>query len=62
MYINGVTHIAGILNSVDVNWSGPIGHDGWYLYCEMTLNITEVADQPLSFDRVKDMGLIGGYR
>lgn len=61
MYINGVTHIAGVLNSVDVHWSGPLGRDGWYLECELVLNITEVADQPLSFDTVRTMGLIGGY-
>ena len=61
MYINGVTHIAGVLNSADTSWSGPIGHDGWYLYCELTLNITEVADQPLNYDYVRTMGLIGGH-
>lgn len=61
MYINGVTHIAGVLNSVDVHWSGPIGRDGWYLECELSLNITEVSDQPLNFDYVRSMGLIGGH-
>lgn len=61
MYINGVTHIAGVLNSVDVHWSGPIGRDGWYLDCELTLNITEVSDEALSFDTVRTMGLIGGH-
>jgi hypothetical protein len=62
MYINGATHIAGIMTQCDVHWSGPIGRDGWYLDCELTLSITEIADQPLSYDTVMTMGLIGGHK
>ena len=62
MYINGVTHISGIMTQCDVHWSGPIGRDGWYLDCELTLSITEIADQPLSYDSVRTMGLIGGQK
>lgn len=62
MYINGVTHVAGVMTQCDVHWSGPIGRDGWYLDCELTLSITEIADQPLSYDTVRTMGLIGGQR
>lgn len=62
MYINGATHVAGVMISADTHWSGPIGRDGWYLGCELTLSITEVADQPLSYDTVRTMGIIGGHR
>ena len=61
MYINGVTHISGVMDSVSKHWSGPIGRDGWYLDCELTLSITEVADEALSYDTVRTMGLIGGH-
>ena len=59
MYINGRCHIAGRLTQCEPKWSGPIGLDGWYLDCELTLNITEVSDIPLNYDSVRNMGIIG---
>ena len=60
LYINGAMHISGILTSVQTNWSGPFGQDGWYLECELVLNITEVATAPKTFQSVRQQGLIGG--
>ena len=60
LYINGACHCSGIVTEVSTKWSGPIGLDGWYLECELTLNMVEVAEQALDFDTVRTMSLIGG--
>ena len=60
LYINGEAHITGIMNSADDRWSGPIGLDGFYLECELTIEITEVSADPLSYTRMKNKSLIGG--
>lgn len=59
LYIAGNLLIQGVLTDVNVDWSGPIGHDGWYLYCELSLRITEVSPDTLSFDNVAKKSLIG---
>lgn len=59
LYIAGNLLIQGILTDVNVEWSGPLGHDGWYLYCELSLKITEVSPDTLSFDNVAKKSLIG---
>lgn len=59
LYVEGSVLIAGILSDVVVSWDGPIGLDGWYLECTMEITITEVSDQPLNHDVVKNLKLIG---
>ena len=59
LYVKGKILISGIMNDVSVDWDGPLGHDGWYLHCKLTLSITEVAPQALSHDTVMQMGVIG---
>lgn len=59
LYVKGSVLISGVLTSCDIDWSGPIGQDGWYLAVDMTLSITEVAKQPLNYSSVRSMPLIG---
>lgn len=59
LYVAGKPLISGIMADVKHNWSGPIGHDGWYLECTLTITITEVASSALNFDVVKSKGIIG---
>jgi hypothetical protein len=59
LYVKGSTLISGIMSDVTVAWDGPIGQDGWYLECTLELTITEVAEQTLSHDVVKNFSLIG---
>lgn len=58
LYIAGSPHITGVMTSVNPSWSGPIGHDGWYLYCDLEISITEVAASPLNYSSVKSKGII----
>jgi hypothetical protein len=58
LYINGVNHITGILNSCKVDWGGPIGNDGFYLEVTLTLDITEISPKPLNYSTVRSKGLI----
>lgn len=58
LYIKGQPLISGILHRADTAWSGPIGLDGFYLECELTLEISEISDTPLSYQTVKQKGLI----
>lgn len=60
LYISKEPVITGVLNDVGVEWSGPLGQrDNWYLDFTLTLTITEVSNQPLSYDTVRNMKLIG---
>lgn len=59
LYISGDPIITGVMIDVTTNWSGPIGHDNFPLYVEMTLTIQEVAKSALTYDTVKEFGLIG---
>ena len=61
LYVNGSNLITGIMTSVSTDWSGPIGLDGWYLVCELTLDITEVSPVPLSHSAMQAKTLIGEY-
>ena len=58
LYIHGVNHITGVMTSCKVKWDGPIGLDGFYLKCELTIGITEVSPQALSYSTVRNKGLI----
>ena len=59
LYINGQKHIHGIMTEVRPKWSGPIGRDGWYLECELEISITEVSEVPLSYQSMRQKGIIG---
>lgn len=59
LYIAGQPHITGVLTEAAPKWSGPIGSDGWYLVCELTLTITEVSKDALDYYTVKKKGIVG---
>lgn len=59
LYIHGYPYISGIVTDVSPAWSGPIGLDGWYLVCDLSVTFTEVSPQPLSYSVVKNKPLIG---
>lgn len=61
LYIHGSTFISGVMTQVQPHWSGPLGLDGWYLACELTLSITEVSKKPLSYSQVRKMDIVGGF-
>lgn len=59
LLIAGQPHIVGIITDVSTKWDGPIGLDGWYLHCELSITITEVSTSALSYSSVKNKPLIG---
>lgn len=59
MYVAGSNLITGVMTECSTAWDGPIGLDGWYLHCTLTISITEVSPQPLNHDAVRDKPLIG---
>lgn len=59
LYIDGKLFISGVLTATSTNWSGPLGHDNWYLEFNLSLTIQEVSDKPLNIDSVYSTGLIG---
>lgn len=59
LYLSGKLLIHGVMTSVATSWSGPIGLDGFYLECELTLTITEISDVALSHSVVRNKSLIG---
>lgn len=52
IYINGKTFISGVLVSTSVDWSGPLGQDGWYLEFSLSVSLQEVSERRLSIDTV----------
>lgn len=58
LYIHGNNYITGVMTDCKVNWSGPIGLDGFYLMCELSFTIVEVSPEPLNYTTVKNKGLI----
>lgn len=58
MYIAGNEVINGIVTDVSVDWSGPIGIDGWWLECNLGISITEVAVTPLNYNWVKQQRIL----
>ena len=58
LYIHGQNFITGVMTDCKVNWSGPLGLDGFYLYCELTISITEVSPIPLNYTSVRNKRLI----
>lgn len=59
LYIGGSALISGVMTSVKTDWSGPIGLDDWYLYCELSISITEVSQSTLSYSEIRNKTLIG---
>lgn len=58
LYIAGGCVINGVMTNVDVKWSGPRGLDDWYLEFTLTLDITEVSKEALSYSVVRSKALI----
>ena len=58
MYISGNSVITGVITDVGVDWSGPIGIDGWWLECNLSIAITEVSNVPLNYNWVKQQRLL----
>ena len=58
LYLNGDNLITGVMTSCKVDWSGPLGLDGFYLVLKLTLEITEVSPEPLNYQTVLNKGLI----
>lgn len=59
LYIAGMPLIRGVLTQVETKWDGPIGQDGFYLHCVMTLHIIEVSSEPLNIEVMRNKPLIG---
>ena len=59
LYIEGENFITGVMTNCKVHWDGPLGLDGFYLFCELSFTIVEVSPEALNYDSVKDKGLIG---
>lgn len=59
LYVHGNKLIRGVITDVNTEWDGPIADDGWYLHVKLSITITEVSDEPLSYDAVKSKPLIG---
>lgn len=57
LYINGNNLITGVMTSCKTDWSGPLGLDGHWLELKLTLEITEVSQEPLNYDTVMHKGL-----
>lgn len=58
LYVKGENLITGIMNGAKTLWSGPIGLDGWYLECTLSLTITEVSKEPLSYTTMRNKPLL----
>ena len=59
LYIHGSNFITGVMTDCNVKWSGPIGLDGFYLMCELSFTITEIALEALNYKTIRNKGLIG---
>lgn len=59
LYMNGQVLISGVLTDVNVTWDGPLGLDGYYLVCKLSLSMIEVSPYPLDYWTVKSKPLIG---
>lgn len=59
LYIKGYSYITGIVTSCGVDWSGPIGRDGFYLEFTMSLSMVETSSKALSHSVAASLPLIG---
>lgn len=58
LYIHGRNLITGVMTSCKPSWDKPIGLDGFYLMCELSISITEVSPEALNYSSVKSKELI----
>lgn len=58
LLLNGQNLITGVLTSCKVDWSGPLGLDGFFLEFKLMLEISEVSQAPLNYTSVMQKGLI----
>ena len=59
LYMNGELLIRGVITDVQVNWSGPLGLDDFYLVCRLSLTIIEVSPYTLDYWTMMRKPLIG---
>ena len=59
LYIEGENFISGVMTNCKTHWYGPIGLDGFYLFCELSFTIVEIAQQTLNYTTIRNKGLIG---
>lgn len=59
LYVKGSPYVRGIVTATDVEWTGPIGLDGFYLEFTLSITFVEVSNKALNYDVVKSMPLIG---
>lgn len=59
LLIKGKPVIRGVMTDVSTDWEGPLGHDGFYLVCKLSLTITEVSEEPLSYSVMRKKHIIG---
>lgn len=59
LYIDGSLFISGVITSTEVEWSGPLGLDNWYLEFNLSLSIQEISETALNIRTVRNFGLIG---
>jgi hypothetical protein len=60
LYISGKPVITGIMTDYKVNWSGPLGQDGWYLAFDLAFTIKSISPTALNYTVVMNKGLIDG--
>lgn len=58
LYIHGKNFITGVMTSCKYAWDKPIGLDGFYLVCKLSITIVEVSPEPLNYRTVMNKGLI----
>lgn len=59
LYISGRNYITGVMTSCEVNWTGPLAPDGFYLEFTLTFTIIEVSPSRLNYKTMRQKGLIG---
>ena len=59
LYVKGLPYVRGIVTNVEVEWTGPIGLDGFYLEFNLAVTFVEVSSKALNYDVVKELPLIG---
>lgn len=59
LYVAGSNLITGIMEDVSVKWDGPLLSDHWYAHCKLSLTITEVSKDALTYSSILSKSLIG---
>ena len=58
LYIRGKAFISGVMTACNVDWSGPLGDDGWYLEFHLNFKIKEVSKIRLDMETQRNKALI----